>query len=161
MFDFLLSEVWWIETIIAALITGVLAFIAAIFGLRPMLEALGKQLETHNKDSEGRKGSLSKEHDGLSKTLDNLTGTVVYLKDERLKELGQREALRGQELEAQKALSVLEAALSITADLKMQLAAAQQENAALKQERHELRARIQHLEHPLREQEPEFDGPEL
>jgi chromosome segregation ATPase len=172
------------ETVIAALITGIVGVFGACFGFRYMLDALKKQLETHEKDSEGRKSGLSKEHDGLSKTLDSVKGTVTYLKEERLKEAGRQEALKGQELDARNALYVLEAHASQAEALRAELAAAKEEiaalkqaalqgprsaefssvvkeNAALCQENQRLRRRVEQLTQEQESEGPDWEEPEL
>lgn len=77
MFDFLTSEVWWMETILIAVITGVFTFVASMFGtwafynyrlkaIKDDTESLGvgnKELKAEHKDLHK---DLAKKHDDLS-----------------------------------------------------------------------------------------------
>lgn len=133
------------ETIIASLIGAVVSLLLALIAIGPLLRALGKQLEVHEKDSAGRKGALSKEHDDLSKGLSHVQAAVTFLKEGRIADDARREVIKGQALEAQKALEVLNATLSRLADLETELAEVKEENMALKKENAALRQRCDSL----------------
>lgn len=130
------------ETIVVALIGGVVTLLVALFAVGPKLSALGKQLEGHNKESDSRKAFLSTEHGALSKDLSYIHNTVTYLKEDRLKEIGQREAMKGQTLETHKALDVLNTSLAHMANLEAKLAEARQEISALRSENEALRREL-------------------
>lgn len=70
MFNFLYSEVWWMNTIIAALITGMVALIGSYFmylgKTNKILDKIADLKEATSKHSEGHTG-LSIEHAGLAK----------------------------------------------------------------------------------------------
>ena len=96
MFNFLLSEVWLMETIITALIGAVVSLLVALFAIGPKLKAIGTQLKTHDNDSCTRKTELSSEHELLARDLSTITGTVTYLKEGRIADEARRESMKGQ-----------------------------------------------------------------
>lgn len=140
------------ETIIASLISIAGTLLVALIALGPKLKALEKQIEVewqslgklvevHDKDSVGRKGELSREHDGLAKELSGVQMDITFLKDGRIADEARRESLKSQVLDTQKAMDVLNASLTHMAELedkltkaKMEIAVLQKENASLQEE---------------------------
>ena len=84
------------------------------------------------------------EQSGVLKDLSEIEKGVTYLKEDRLKELGQRVAMKGQLLDTQKALDVLNTSLLHMADLEAKLSDAQKEIFTLKTENKELRDALLH-----------------
>ena len=160
MFNFLLSEVWLMETIITALSGAVVSLLVALFAIGPKLKAIGTQLKTHDNDSCTRKTELSSEHELLARDLSTITGTVTYLKEGRIADEARRESMKGQMLDSQKALVVLEASLSQMADLNARLSEAKKEIAALQKENDDLRRENATLHQEL-DQNLDRDGEEL
>ncbi|MDD4565373.1 MAG: hypothetical protein PHE79_07895 [Eubacteriales bacterium] len=88
MYDFLFSEEFWMETIIAAAITagcGLLGVALGVFGIRDgkfkdilhKVETVITSLARDKSASAGEHGSLSKEHDSLSIEHKSLSGQIV------------------------------------------------------------------------------------
>ena len=94
MFDFLTSEVWWMETIIIAVITGSFTFVASMFGawafynyrlkaIKDDTESLGvgnKELKTEHKELSKEQRELSKE---LATKVDGIREIIVLEQNEQ------------------------------------------------------------------------------
>lgn len=102
MYDFLLSEVWWVDVIIAALITGVVSCIGFIclynYKIKKLLDDLAalkaeqkalvtrmsddkKDLSGEHKDLSGEHHRLSREHSNLSNTLSSISANGAAISD--------------------------------------------------------------------------------
>lgn len=102
MYDFLLSEAWWVDVIIAALITGVVSCIGFIclynYKIKKLLDDLAalkaeqkalvtrmsddkKDLSGEHKDLSGEHHRLSREHSNLSNTLSSISANGAAISD--------------------------------------------------------------------------------
>ncbi|MEA4954830.1 MAG: hypothetical protein VB096_04885 [Pseudoflavonifractor sp.] len=142
-------------SILAAGAAVVAAIIAGVFGSRK----IDKDLAVHEEKDDQRKLILSSEHqrilggqDGvlkdltqvhgalskdltqvqgaLSKDIAQIQDTVTYLKEDRMKELWQRENMKGQSLEMQNAVNVLQAGMHHIAEREARLVSAEKDLAA-------------------------------
>ena len=167
MFNFLLSEEWWMEALTAAIIAAGAAIIGSIITAVAMICASSKstddKLDKHEGKCEVRQKELSGEHaqllfrqNSLSNEVTAIKGTVTYLKEGRIADEARRESMKGQMLDSQKALVVLEASLSQMADLNARLSEAKKEIAALQKENDDLRRENANLQ----EQVQSFDRSE-
>lgn len=148
------------ETIIAALVGALTTLLVALFAIGPKLTAVGTQINTHDNASCTRKSELSKEHESLAKGISAITGTVTYLKEGRIADEARRESMKGQMLEPQKALDVLNASLSHMVELEGKLSEAKEQIAELQKENHALRQENADLRQEL-DKSLEQDGEEL
>lgn len=67
MFDFLWMEEWWMETIVAALISGICGIVVGVLALGPKLNQILARLDLLETKHTHSNGDLSKEHGGLSR----------------------------------------------------------------------------------------------
>ena len=67
MFDFLMTEAFWIKTIIAVLLTGIFAVFVIGIALTPMLQRIFDQLTANENELRRMYGNTLNEHIGLSK----------------------------------------------------------------------------------------------
>lgn len=150
MFDFLLSEVWWMETLSAAVIAAGAAIAAAILTAIISNRKLDKTLAVHEEASKGRRQKLShgqedlsKEHFGLSKEIQMGNATLTFLKEERLKEAARQEVLKGQELKVEETALLLRVTNQTIAELRREILELKERNAVLQRENQALRQNIQ------------------
>lgn len=139
MFDFLFSEVWWMETIAAAALSAVCTLIVALIGIAPKLGKLKDKLEVHDNQLVEKAGLLREDHAILKESLRDNQATLTFLKEASLKDQARQELLQAQAPDAQKALDVLRLTLSRTAELDRQLREARKELQALREENARLR----------------------
>ena len=76
MYDFLFQEEWWMETIIAAAITGVVTLVAAYLMYATKVEKKLEKIEDSNSRMEGQTKLLSGEHRDLSKEQSDIKSEI-------------------------------------------------------------------------------------
>ena len=158
MFDFLLTEEWWMDTLVTTIITASAAIVAAIIAGTLSNRKIDKTIALHDKDlshheklSGDRRSALSGEHrqlaqagQQLGKQISDVATTATYLKEEQLREAGKVSELKDAQQELhQSARQIGEFAKAFT-----DLAA---ENSELKQEIKTLRQEIQQLKNKGRD----------
>lgn len=153
MFDFLLSEVWWMETLAASIIAAGAAIVAAVITAIISNRKLDKTLAVHDEASKRRKqdlahghSDLSREHTGIEKTLQAGNATLAYLKSEQEKECGRREGRQGRELDVQKTVDTLNGILVHMEQLRNEVLDLKEKNLALQRKNEELRQNTQFME---------------
>ncbi|WRS28618.1 hypothetical protein U6B65_05675 [Oscillospiraceae bacterium MB08-C2-2] len=67
MLNFLYSEVWWMETIVAAVITGVVALVGSYFAYFGKTKTILEKIENLKSNLSSSGDSLCKDHDRLSR----------------------------------------------------------------------------------------------
>lgn len=80
MYDFLQSESFWMETIIAALITVAVSLLLALLAVGPKLKALGERIQVNKDAMQPHKDLLSQEHKGITKGIDELKSRLNIFK---------------------------------------------------------------------------------
>lgn len=125
MYDFLLSEEYWLETIIAALITAAASLLLVPLAVDPKLDSL-KQAAQHNKEL------LSKEHGSIQNSIADLKQPLEFLRDAQMKEDARREAVKGQTLDMQKMLDILSAQQRYVQELEQKVQRLEAENRQLR-----------------------------
>ena len=165
MFDFLSSEVWWMETIISALITGAVAVVGYFFmynhNLKSMAKDIRDTIEQNKGLAEDHKGlsdehkALSKEQALMAKDVSAIVSATSYLKDESLKEQNSRGALNRRELDLHDIMLQLADMIKENRELQTKNKELAANINALQQENAELKAAIRSL------QEEKENGPEL
>lgn len=146
MFDFIFSEVWWMEIIVSALIGGIVTLLAAFWAIGPKLKALSKEHENLKEDHklraqehegikekiEDRYIQLYKEHRGIEMRMENIRNTIQYVKDETIKVAENRHALTSQQLDIQKTVLHISAMMDELQKLQARCAVLEHENKELK-----------------------------
>lgn len=125
MYDFLLSEEYWLETIIAALITAVASLLLALLAVGPKLDSLKQATQLH-------KDMLSREHNGISEKISALKQPLEFLRDAQMKEDARREEAKGQDRDVQKALDILSAQQRYVQELEQKVRSLEAENRQLR-----------------------------
>lgn len=125
MLDFLKSEAFWVETIIAALITGGITLIIALIAIGPKLKALDSDLEKH-------KSSLSAEHANIRDDLKGIKEPVTYLRDEKMKAEVRRQQINEKAIDVQKIIDQLLTQQHYVIELEQKVANLTEENQQLK-----------------------------
>ena len=125
MLDFLESGAFWVETIIAALITGGVTLIIALIAIGPKLKELSKDLQKH-------KNSLSVEHVNIRDDLKGIKEPVTYLKDEQLKAEARRQQMSEKPIDVQKIIDQLLVQERYVGELEQKVANLTAENQQLK-----------------------------
>ena len=92
MYDFLFQEEWWMETIIAAAITGVVTLVAAYLMYATKVEKKLEKIEDSNSRMEGQTKLLSGEHRDLSKEQSDIKSEIQKVIANQEKEKAVREA---------------------------------------------------------------------
>lgn len=92
MYDFLFQEEWWMETIIAAAITGVVTLVAAYLMYATKVEKKLEKIEDSNSRMEGQTKLLSGEHRDLSKEHSDIKSEIQKVIANQEKEKAVREA---------------------------------------------------------------------
>ncbi len=125
MYDFLLSEEYWLETIIAALITAAASLLLVPLAVDPKLDSL-KQAAQHNKEL------LSKEHGSIQNSIADLKQPLEFLRDAQMKEDARKEAAKGQTLDMQKMLDILSVQQRYAQELEQKAQRLEAENRQLR-----------------------------
>ena len=125
MYDFLLSEEYWMETIIAALITAAASLLLVPLAVDPKLDSL-KQAAQHNKEL------LSKEHGSIQNSIADLKQPLEFLRDAQMKEDARKEAAKGQTLDMQKMLDILSVQQRYAQELEQKAQRLEAENRQLR-----------------------------
>lgn len=125
MYDVLLSEEYWLETIIAALITTVASLLLVPLAVDPKLDSL-KQAAQHNKEL------LSKEHGSIQNSIADLKQPLEFLRDAQMKEDVRKEAAKGQTLDMQKMLDILSVQQRYVQELEQKVQSLEAENQRLR-----------------------------
>lgn len=125
MYDFLLSEEYWLETIIAALITAAASLLLVPLAVDPKLDSL-KQAAQHNKEL------LSKEHGSIQNSIADLKQPLEFLRDAQMKEDARRETAKGQTLDMQKMLDILSVQQRYVQELEQKVQSLEAENQRLR-----------------------------
>lgn len=125
MYDFLLSEEYWLETIIAALITAAASLLLVPLAVDPKLDSL-KQAAQHNKEL------LSKEHGSIQNSIADLKQPLEFLRDAQMKEDVRKEAAKGQTLDMQKMLDILSVQQRYVQELEQKVQSLEAENQRLR-----------------------------
>ena len=92
MYDFVFQEEWWMETIIAAAITGVVTLVAAYLMYATKVEKKLEKIEDSNSRMEGQTKLLSGEHRDLSKEHSDIKSEIQKVIANQEKEKAVREA---------------------------------------------------------------------
>lgn len=132
MLYFLQSEVFWVETIIAALITAVVSLLLALIAVGPKLKALGERVKGNKDAMQQHRDMLSKEHTGIVNGIAELKRPVEYLQAMQLKEEGRREQAKGQALDMQKTIDRLLAQQRYVEELEQKVKRLEMENQSLR-----------------------------
>ena len=132
MYDFLLSEEYWMETIIAALITAVASLLLALLTVGPKLNALGEKVASNKEVAQHNKEQLSKEHGSIQNSIADLKRPLEFLRDAQMKEDARREEAKGQDRDVQKALDILSAQQRYVQDLEQKVQSLEAENQRLR-----------------------------
>ena len=143
MYDFLLSEEYWLETIIAALITAAASLLLVPLAVDPKLDSLKQAAQIH-------KDMLSREHNGISEKISALKQPLEFLRDAQMKEDARSEAVKGQTLDMQKMLDILSVQQRYAQELEQKVQRLEAENQRL-------RARFGLADEMVRQQRYEFD----
>ena len=125
MYDFLLSEEYWLETIIAALITAAASLLLVPLAVDPKLDSLKQAAQIH-------KDMLSREHNGISEKISALKQPLEFLRDAQMKEDARSEAVKGQTLDMQKMLDILSAQQRYVQELEQKVQSLEAENQRLR-----------------------------
>ena len=125
MYDFLLSEEYWLETIIAALITAVASLLLVPLAVDPKLDSLKQAAQIH-------KDMLSREHNGISEKISALKQPLEFLRDAQMKEDARSEAVKGQTLDMQKMLDILSVQQRYVQELEQKVQSLEAENQRLR-----------------------------
>ena len=148
MFDFLTSEVWWMETIIAAVIEGLVTIVGALIGglvaykiasnetkkgVERINEILDKVnlIETKANFSNDHQ-NLKRDHSDLLEKMSDVSKTASFLKDETIKTKAIREEASKRELNPQIIVDTITALTTELAELKAENENLKKENASLK-----------------------------
>lgn len=150
MYDFLLSEEYWMETIIAALITAAASLLLALLTVGPKLNALGEKAASNKEAAQHNKELLSKEHGSIQNSIADLKQPLEFLRDAQMKEDACREAAKGQTLDMQKILDILSAQQRYVQELEQKVQRLEAENR-------QLRARSGLADEMVRQQRYELD----
>lgn len=132
MYDFLLSEEYWLETIIAALITAVASLLLALLAVGPKLNALGEKAASNKEAAQHNKELLSKEHGSIQNSIADLKQPLEFLRDAQMKEDARREAAKGQTLDMQKMLDILSVQQRYVQELEQKVQSLEAENQRLR-----------------------------
>lgn len=132
MYDFLLSEEYWTETIIAALITAVVSLLLALLAVGPKLNALGEKAASNKEAAQHNKEQLSKEHGSIQNSIADLKRPLEFLRDAQMKEDARREEAKGQDRDVQKALDILSAQQRYVQELEQKVQSLEAENQRLR-----------------------------
>ena len=132
MYDFLLSEEYWLETIIAALITAVASLLLALLAVGPRLNALGEKAASNKEAAQHNKELLSKEHGSIQNSIADLKQPLEFLRDAQMKEDVRKEAAKGQTLDMQKMLDILSAQQRYVQELEQKVQSLEAENQRLR-----------------------------
>lgn len=132
MYDFLLSEEYWMETIIAALITAVASLLLALLAVGPRLNALGEKADSNKEAAQHNKEQLSKEHGSIQNSIADLKRPLEFLRDAQMKEDARRETVKGQTLDMQKMLDILSAQQRYVQELEQKVQSLEAENQRLR-----------------------------
>lgn len=132
MFDFLLTEAFWMETIIAALITAVVSLLLALLAVGPKLKMLGMKVEVNKDAMKQHQESLSKEHTGITDGIAELKKPIEYLQAMQLKEEGRKEQAKGQALDMQQTIDRLLAQQRYVEELEQKVQRLEMENQSLR-----------------------------
>ena len=132
MYDFLLSEEYWMETIIAALITAVASLLLALLAVGPKLNALGEKAASNKEAAQHNKEQLSKEHGSIQNSIADLKRPLEFLRDAQMKEDARRETVKGQTLDMQKMLDILSAQQRYVQELEQKVQSLEAENQRLR-----------------------------
>ena len=132
MYDFLLSEEYWLETIIAALITAVASLLLALLAVGPRLNALGEKAASSKEAAQHNKELLSKEHGSIQNSIADLKQPLEFLRDAQMKEDVRKEAAKGQTLDMQKMLDILSAQQRYVQELEQKVQSLEAENQRLR-----------------------------
>ena len=92
MYDFLFQEEWWMETIIAAAITGAVTLVAAYLMYATKVEKKLEKIEDSNSRMEGQTKLLSGEHRDLFKEHSDIKSEIQKVIANQEKEKAVREA---------------------------------------------------------------------
>ena len=132
MFDFLLTEAFWMETIIAALITAVVSLLLALLAVGPKLKMLGIKVEINKDAMKTHQESLSREHTGIPDGIAELKKPIEYLQAMQLKEEGRKEQAKGQALDMQQTIDRLLAQQRYVEELEQKVQRLEMENQSLR-----------------------------
>lgn len=143
MYDFLPSEEYWLETIIAALITAAASLLLVPLAVDPKLDSLKQAAQIY-------KDMLSREHNGISEKISALKQPLEFLRDAQMKEDARSEAVKGQTLDMQKMLDILSVQQRSAQELEQKVQRLEAENQRL-------RARSGLADEMVRQQRYELD----
>lgn len=120
------------ETIIAALITGVVSLLLALIAVGPKLKSLGERIKGNKDAMQQHKDMLSKEHTNIVDGIAELKRPVEYLQAMQLKEEGRREQAKGQALDMQQTIDRLLAQQRYVEELEQKVQRLEMENQSLR-----------------------------
>lgn len=144
-YTFLYSEVWWMETIIGALIGAAATIIAAVILYNVKFAKMAdniKDIKDGNKELSGEHKELSGEHKELSNQISNGQDKLVsqgLIINDNVKNLhhyveineARKNALTGKELDVKKAVETLNVFVDLLAEQKAMITQLQNENKSL------------------------------